>query len=104
MYRIVSVLALVFALSYEIADEITHRANVRAAESGPTTPAVFTVTDRVVERGVEPIGANLTAIAGGTNFAINTGSWYRRRLNSPVTENLFCGLVVLQVWVRMPHP
>jgi hypothetical protein len=104
MYRIVSVLALVFALSYEIDDEITHRASVRAAESGPTAPAVLTVTDRVVARGFEPIWANLTSIAGGTSFAINTASRYWRRLNSQVTENLFCGLVVLQVWVRMPHP
>lgn len=75
MYRIVSILALAFALSYGIADEITRRANVQAAESGPTTPAVLTVTDRVVARGVEPIGANLTSIAGGTNFAINNHVW-----------------------------
>ncbi len=34
-------------------------------------PAVLRVTEQVAARNVEPIGANLSTIAGGTNFAIN---------------------------------
>jgi hypothetical protein len=41
----------------------------------PSAPAEITVTDRVVVRDVEPLGANLTTIAGGTNFAINNHVW-----------------------------
>ncbi len=48
---------------------------LHAAESGPSIRAVLTVTDQIVARGVEPIGANLTSIAGGTNFAINNHVW-----------------------------
>ncbi len=43
--------------------------------SDPSAPAALTVTDKVVVRRVEPIGANLTAIAGGTNFAVNNHVW-----------------------------
>jgi len=39
------------------------------------TPAVLAVTDKVLATGVEPIGANLTSIAGGTNFAVNNHVW-----------------------------
>jgi hypothetical protein len=35
----------------------------------------ITVTKNVPATGVEPIGANLTTIAGGTNFAVNTHAW-----------------------------
>ena len=47
----------------------------RCAASDPSTPAVLTVTSKVVAQNVEPIGANLTSIAGGTNFAINNHVW-----------------------------
>ncbi len=49
--------------------------DVSATGSEPSTPAVLTVTDRIVVEDIEPIGANLTAIAGGTNFAINNHVW-----------------------------
>jgi hypothetical protein len=45
----------------------------RAAE--PSAPAVLAVTDKVVATGIEPVGANLTSIAGGTNFAVNNHVW-----------------------------
>ncbi len=41
----------------------------------PFIPADITVTQDVAATGVEPIGANLTTIAGGTNFAINNHVW-----------------------------
>jgi hypothetical protein len=41
----------------------------------PFAPADITITDTVLADGVEPIGANLTTIAGGTNFAINNHVW-----------------------------
>lgn len=37
----------------------------------PDAPAEITLTNRVLTEGIEPIGANLTTITGGTNFAIN---------------------------------
>jgi len=43
--------------------------------ANPNTPAEITVTPRVVAQDVEPIGANLTTIAGGTNFAVNNHVW-----------------------------
>ncbi|MBM3272592.1 hypothetical protein FJY94_04955 [Candidatus Kaiserbacteria bacterium] len=47
-----------------------------AAEgTGPASPAEITVTSRVIAHDVEPLGANLTTIAGGTNFAINNHVW-----------------------------
>lgn len=51
------------------------RATALAPASDPSTPAVLTVTKQVVARGIEPIGANLTGIAGGTNFAVNNHVW-----------------------------
>jgi len=36
---------------------------------------VLTVTQEVAAHDVEPVGANLTPIAGGTNFAINNHVW-----------------------------
>ena len=41
----------------------------------PFVPADIRVTDTVLTQNVEPIGANLTTIAGGTNFAINNHVW-----------------------------
>lgn len=35
------------------------------------TPASITVTSQVIQTAVEPLGANLGRIAGGTNFAVN---------------------------------
>ncbi len=46
---------------------------VQAAQ--PFAPADITVTGNVLATHVEPIGANLTPIAGGTNFAINNHVW-----------------------------
>ncbi len=46
-----------------------------AAAADVNTPARITVTSEVVAEGVEPLGANLTTIAGGTNFAINNHVW-----------------------------
>ncbi len=43
--------------------------------AGPETPAEITVTAQTAVRGVEPLGANLTTIAGGTNFAVNNHVW-----------------------------
>ena len=43
--------------------------------SETSTPAVLTITDTAVAEDIEPIGANLTSIAGGTNFAINNHVW-----------------------------
>ncbi|MDZ7616353.1 MAG: hypothetical protein U1E05_05070 [Patescibacteria group bacterium] len=43
--------------------------------ASPSTPAVLTVTKEIAADSIEPIGANLTAIAGGTNFAINNHVW-----------------------------
>lgn len=39
-------------------------------------PAVITVTDEVAAEDVEPLGANLGTIAGGTNFAVNNHVWH----------------------------
>ena len=47
----------------------------QAQAADPNAPAEITVTDQVVARNVEPLGANLTTIAGGTNFAINNHVW-----------------------------
>jgi hypothetical protein len=41
----------------------------------PFAPADITVTDDAVANDIEPIGANLTTIAGGTNFAVNNHVW-----------------------------
>ncbi|MFZ1984452.1 MAG: hypothetical protein WAU91_08560 [Desulfatitalea sp.] len=41
----------------------------------PLAPAEITITENVVAADVEPIGANLTTIAGGTNFAVNNHVW-----------------------------
>ena len=38
-------------------------------------PARVAVTEKVLAEDVEPIGANLTTIAGGTNFAVNNHVW-----------------------------
>ena len=43
--------------------------------ASPSTPAVLTVTREIAADSIEPIGANLTGIAGGTNFAINNHVW-----------------------------
>jgi MYXO-CTERM domain-containing protein len=42
-----------------------------AWSADPDAPAVVIVTDQVVATDVEAVGANLGAIAGGTNFATN---------------------------------
>ncbi len=59
--RIVPALALLLTLSARAAD--------------PDAPAAIVVGSDVVATDVEPIGANLTTIAGGTNFAINNHVW-----------------------------
>ncbi len=41
------------------------------AAADPDAPAVIVITDEVIAQDVEAVGANLTTIAGGTNFAIN---------------------------------
>jgi hypothetical protein len=41
----------------------------------PFAEADITITDTVLADQVEPIGANLTTIAGGTNFAVNNHVW-----------------------------
>ena len=46
---------------------------LRAAN--PEAPADIDVSAKTVVRQVEPIGANLTKIMGGTNFAINNHVW-----------------------------
>jgi hypothetical protein len=46
-----------------------------AAAADPDAAADITVTDTIVAEDVEPIGANLTTIAGGTNFAVNNHVW-----------------------------
>lgn len=46
---------------------------VHAAD--PFAPADIRVTNTVLTQDVEPIGANLTTIAGGTNFAVNNHVW-----------------------------
>ena len=43
--------------------------------ASPFAPAEITVTENVLVHNVEPIGANLTTIAGGTNFAVNNHVW-----------------------------
>ncbi|MCA9260093.1 MAG: hypothetical protein KDA61_12865, partial [Planctomycetales bacterium] len=40
-----------------------------------SVPARLTVSNQIVRRDAEPIGANLTTIAGGTNFAVNNHVW-----------------------------
>jgi hypothetical protein len=47
----------------------------RCLAASTSTPAVLAITDTVVAHNIEPIGANLTSIAGGTNFAINNHVW-----------------------------
>jgi len=37
----------------------------------PFAPADITITENILATNVEPIGANLTSITGGTNFAVN---------------------------------
>ncbi len=44
---------------------------VAAQVSGPQTPADIVISNTVVMRDIEPIGANLTKLTGGTNFATN---------------------------------
>jgi len=46
-----------------------------ASAADPGAPAEITVTDSIVAEDVEPLGANLTTIAGGTNFAVNNHVW-----------------------------
>lgn len=41
----------------------------------PFVAADISVTDTVLATNAEPIGANLTSIAGGTNFAVNNHVW-----------------------------
>ena len=41
------------------------------ADVDATAPVEITVLDNVVHSDVEPIGANLTKLSGGTNFAVN---------------------------------
>ena len=41
----------------------------------PFATADITVTDNILATGIEPIGANLTTITGGTNFAVNNHIW-----------------------------
>jgi hypothetical protein len=41
----------------------------------PFAPAEFTVTENVAWNDIEPIGANMTLITGGTNFATNNFIW-----------------------------
>jgi hypothetical protein len=43
--------------------------------ASPHAPADITITDTVVAADVDPIGANLTTIADGTNFAVNNHVW-----------------------------
>ena len=43
--------------------------------ASPHAAADITISDTVIARDVEPIGANLTSIAGGTNFAVNNHVW-----------------------------
>ncbi len=43
--------------------------------ANPNAPAEITVTTEIVARDVERLGANLTNIAGGTNFAVNNHVW-----------------------------
>lgn len=42
-----------------------------AKSADPFAPADITITNNVLATAIEPIGANLTSIAGGTNFAVN---------------------------------
>ncbi|MBN1804983.1 MAG: hypothetical protein JW837_07010 [Sedimentisphaerales bacterium] len=42
---------------------------------GLAAPAQVVVTTKVITEDVEPIGANLTTITGGTNFAVNNHVW-----------------------------
>ncbi len=46
-----------------------------AQAADPFAPADITITNTILASDVEPIGANLTTIAGGTNFAINNHVW-----------------------------
>jgi len=46
-----------------------------ALAAEPHAPADIRVTEMVAATDVEPIGANLTTITGGTNFAINNYIW-----------------------------
>jgi hypothetical protein len=41
----------------------------------PHLPADITIGQTVVADDIEPLGANLTTIAGGTNFAVNNHVW-----------------------------
>jgi MYXO-CTERM domain-containing protein len=59
--RILPVLVLAVALA----------APCGALAADPDAPAIVVVTDQVVATDVEAVGANLGAIAGGTNLAIN---------------------------------
>ena len=43
--------------------------------ANPHLPAEITISQAVLAEDIEPIGANLTTIAGGTNFAINNHVW-----------------------------
>ena len=65
---------LLFSLSFSLGVMLLCLGSpCRAAD--PAAPAILTVTDEVAVTGIEPIGANLTGIAGGTNFAVNNHVW-----------------------------
>ncbi len=46
-----------------------------ALAADPHAAAEITFTDTVIASEVEPVGANLTTLAGGTNFAVNDHVW-----------------------------
>lgn len=43
--------------------------------ANPFAPAVIVISDTVVAQGIEPLGFNLTTLAGGTNLATNNLIW-----------------------------
>ncbi len=43
--------------------------------AAPLTPGDITISNTVVITGIEPIGMNISTIAGGTNYAINNYVW-----------------------------
>ena len=67
-FRMVRLLFLVAAVTTFLPTLSLHAAN-------PFVSADISVTDTILASDVEPIGANLTTIAGGTNFAINNHVW-----------------------------
>ena len=66
-------LALVLILIYFAA--LFGQAKAAEPEAAINAAADITVTENVLADNVEPIGANLTTIAGGTNFAVNNHVW-----------------------------